>query len=188
MNKQEQRKLIELETEKFLKDHKIKQLKPVKRIITSKKPYTNKLNPCPECGSKLIVDVTGVIICSQDKLKEWYNKCLAYENGNEDTKIQILKEDTHNQFTHLYDRWKSKDANGNRTSFICIYSNRLHSPVPSYNFWIYEVFQVEKLERILKRKLTQAELDGIVKVKYKNKKGNWVEESIERLRFPWDLL
>jgi hypothetical protein len=180
--------VLKEETDKYLKDHKIIRAKSIVRTKTFKKPYTSKLGACPECGSKLIVDVTGMILCSQDRLKEWYNKCLEYERGDEKTKLTIIKEDTQNQFFHLYDRWKQKDAKGNRSLFNCIYTNRLHSPVPNYNWWILDVWQVRRLENILRRRLSQAELDGVVKVKYTNRLGQAIEESIVRYRFPWDLL
>jgi len=187
-SKTELRKSLIEETEKFLQDHKIRKIKTVRRSRTFKKPYTSKLGACPECGSKLVVDVTGVILCSQDKLKDWYKKCLEYEAGDEKARLAIIKDDVHNQFLHLYDRWKQKDPNGNRIYFNCIYTNRLHSPTPQYNWWIVDVWQVRRLEKILKRPLANAELDGIVKVKYENAKGVKIEESIVRYRYPWDLL
>ena len=146
------------------------------------------MSPCPECGSELIVELRGVIVCSQDRLKDIYNKCLQYERADSKEKIEILKSDKNGSFIELYERWSHKDGKGNRSAFVCGYSNRLHSPVPSYNWYVYEVWQVERLERAVRRKLTQAELDGTVKVKYKNKKGNWVEEAVEKIRFPWSLL
>lgn len=176
------------ETAEYLKNHRITKGKSITRFKTYKKAYSSKLNPCPECGSHLVVDVTGVILCSQDRLKEWYSKCLVYDNGDEKTRLEILKNDVKNQFFHLYDRWKQKDANGNRSVFNCMFSNRLHSPVPNYNWWITDSFQVRRLEKILNRSLAQAELEGIVKVRYTDKKGNSVEESVIRYRYPWDLI
>lgn len=188
MFKKQLREVLKEQTDKFLEDHKITRGKTILRKNTFKKPYSSKLSPCPECGSKLIVDVSGVILCSQDKLKEWYKKCLEYDNGNPETRLAILKDDVHNQFMHLYDRWKHKDAQGNRNVFTCIYTNRLHSPVPHYNWWVIDVWQVRRLEKILNRPLSRAELDGVVKVKYQDKKGFSHEESIVRYRFPWDLM
>jgi hypothetical protein len=188
MNKEQYREILSSQVDDFLKDHKIRKLKFIKHKNVVRKPNSLKLSPCPECGSKLIVELSGVIVCSQDRLKDVYNKCLQYENGDEKTKIQILKEDKSGTFMELYDRWKHKDAQGNRAAFSCLYSNRLHSPVPSYNWYVYEVWQIDRLEKAVRRKLTQAELDGTVKVKYRNNKGKWVEEAVEKIRFPWSLL
>ena len=188
MNKEQYREILKQQTEDFLKDHKVRKFKFVKHKNVIKKANTLKLNPCPECGSKLVVELSGVIVCSQDRLKDIYNKCLQYERADSKEKIEILKSDKNGSFIELYERWSHKDGKGNRSAFVCGYSNRLHSPVPSYNWYVYEVWQVERLERAVRRKLTQAELDGTVKVKYKNKKGNWVEEAVEKIRFPWSLL
>jgi hypothetical protein len=188
MSKKEKSQILKEEINTYLKDHSITRVKTVIRKKWYSKPYTSKLGPCPECGSKLIVDVTGAILCSQDKLKDWYKKCLEYDSGNDETKLAILKEDVHNQFMHLYDRWKQKDVTGQRTVFTCIYTNRLHSPTPHYNWWVFDAWQVRRLETALKRPLTQAELAGIVKVKWPNKNGDWVEESVIRYRYPWDLI
>jgi hypothetical protein len=188
MSKKQLSELLKEETDKFLETHKVIRVKATLRKPTFKKPYSSKLSPCPECGSRLIVDTSGVILCSQDKLKEWYKKCLEYDNGNDETRLAILKDDVHNQFMHLYDRWKQKDVTGNRSVFNCIYTNRLHSPVPHYEWWVFDVWQIKRLEKIMGRPLSQAELAGIVKVKWQTKAGQWNEESVVRYRFPWDLM
>lgn len=188
MNKNEQRDILAKEVKSFLESNKIKKFKLVKNKNVTKKANSMTLSPCPECGSKLVVESSGVIVCSQDKLKDIYQKCLEYEKASEKEKVEILKSDKTGNFIELYDRWKHKDAQGNRSSFTCLYSNRLHSPVPSYSWFVYEVFQVRRLERSLKRRLTENELDGLIKVRYKTRKGQWKEELVEKIRFPWDLL
>ena len=188
MNKEQYREILKQQTEDFLKDHKVRKFKFVKHKKVIKKPNSMSLSPCPECNSKLIVESGGVIICSQDRIKEIYNKCLEYEKADTKEKIEILKTDKNGNFMELYERWSYKDSKGQRSAFTCNYSNRLHSPVPSYTWWITDVFQVKRLEKALKRKLTMAELEGTVKVVYKSKKGIRVEEEVIRYRFPWSLL
>ena len=188
MNKDEYRKILDAQVEDYLKDHKIRKLKFIKHKNVVRKPNTLKLSPCPECGSKLIVELSGVIVCSQDRIRDIYNKCLQYEKADNNEKIEILKSDKIGSFMELYERWSHKDANGSRSAFVCNYSNRLHSPVPNYVWTIVDVFQVRRMEKALHRKLTTAELEGTTKVKYRVKKSSYIEEYVITYKFPWGLM
>lgn len=188
MNKNEARKILASEVSEYLRTSKIKKFKAVKPKIVTRKPNSASLPMCPDCGSSLIVEISGLIVCSNDRLKEIYNKCLEYERADNKRKIEILKEDKSGNFMAMFERWAFKDITGNRNAFTCLFSNRLHNPTPSYTWTIRDVFQVKRLEKALKRKLTIAENEGSVKIKYKNKKGYWVEEAIILYKFPWGLL
>lgn len=188
IDKKAEREFIQKETESFLKDNKISKFKLVKNKPIYRKPNSMSLAPCPECGSKLVTELSGVIVCSQDRLKTIYDRCLEYEKADAKGKIEILKDDKNGNFMELYERWAHKDAKGQRSAFVCNYSNKLHNATPSYNWYIYEPWQVKELESKLKRSLTQNELDGLVKVVYTSKKGTRIEEEIRKYRYPWDLL
>jgi hypothetical protein len=187
ISKDEYRKILSHQTEEFLKTNKIKKFKFVKHKNVVKKPNSMSLPSCPECGSALKVESGGLIVCSQDRLKSIYDQCLQFHNGDEKTKIDILKNDKNGTFMELYDRWIHKDAQGNRSAFTCLYSNRLHSPIPHYVWTIVDVFQKRRLEKILKRPLAQSELAGETKIRYKNKKGYYIEEALILYKFPYEL-
>jgi len=188
MNKSKYRQILDAQVSDYLKDHKIKKFKAVKPKTVIRKANSLQLTPCPDCGSKLITEPSGLIICSQDRIKDIYDRCLEYEKADAKGKIEILKNDKNGNFMELYERWQFKDARGNRAAFTCNYSNKLHNATPHYSWWVIDVFQQKKLEKILKRKLTISEIEGSVKVRFKNKKGYWVEEQVLRYRFPWDFL
>jgi hypothetical protein len=187
MNKKEYALILDQQVSEWLENHTMKKLKFIKPKNVVRKPNSMALPACPDCGSKLIVELSGLIICSQDRIRDIYNKCLEYEKADVNGKIEILKNDKNGNFMELYERWNYKDINGSRSAFTCNYSNKIHSPIPNYNWWLVDTFQKKRLEKILKRPLSQAELDGQVKVKFKNKKGYYIEESVIRYRFPWDL-
>lgn len=188
MSKNKLRQEIDEKMALWLTDHKIIVLRPSKspRKGIKSKPYQNSLSPCPSCGSRLIVENSGVISCSQKKLSEWYKKCLEYDKANKHEQIQLLADNS--QLLEMYDRWKQKDASGNRPYFMCDYSNKLFSPLPNYSFLMPDPIQVKRLERRLKRRLFEAELNGTVKVIFKDRSGKVYEERIELYRFPFDLM
>jgi hypothetical protein len=190
MNKKQDRDQINQQLGEFLKTKGITKVKTKRKATGYRKKYNNSLDLCPECGSSLTVEKGGGISCSQDKLNAWYKQFLDYEKANDKEKRAILNDlnkEKANQFEILYERWKYKDK-GNRPNFICSYNNRLHSPVPSYKYFIKDVLQIKHLEKILRRPLSEGESNGIIKIKYKDKNGKMVEEFIEQILFPWGLL
>lgn len=185
MSKKTESEQLAREVKGFQKHNKIKKLRTVSHKKVVRKAYTMGLNACPECSSRLIVSSSGVIECSQDKLKNYYQKCLEYEKADNKRKTEILKD---TKFLPLYERWQHKDVNGNRTHFECLYSNKLHSPIPEFKVYLIDPIQRKRLEKALGRALFAAELEGQVKCRYKSPKGVWIEEWVERILFPYGLM
>ena len=119
-----------------------------------------KDNICPHCLSKLIDD-EGIMSCTGNKLMMWQSEFKRYESMNAaEKKKYLISFSDSEKFVDLYDKWSLSDADGNRPNFTCGYSNQIFSPIPETRVMIPDPLQIKRLERVLRRPLTNEELFG----------------------------
>jgi len=111
-------------------------------------------NLCPNCFSTLVKNEDGDIECSGDKLKFWKDEVALYKKMNvEQQKIYLESLENANEFLRLAAAVETAEA------LDCGYSANLVSIIPNYSTRIPDPMAVNKLERKLKRLLTEEELE-----------------------------
>lgn len=119
-----------------------------------------KDNVCPHCLSRLIDD-DGIMVCNGDKLKVWEKDFKRYEAMNAvEKKEYLIAFSDSERFLDLYNKWAFVDDEGNRPYFGCGYTNQIFSSVPETRIMLPDPMQVGRLEKQLKRNLTEEELQG----------------------------
>lgn len=105
---------------------------------------------CPNCFSTLDVQVNGSKSCSGDKLKFWKEeaeKFLSLEEAERQAYLNALSEP--DKFLQIV---------ANKDDLKCEYSSNITGVSSSYSFRIPDPLAVSSLEKKLKRKLTEEDL------------------------------
>lgn len=106
-------------------------------------------NLCPNCFSTLVLDEVGSFSCSGDRLTAWKNDIDKYKAMNDDEQKAYLQTlDSPSKFVDLVGSFDTLD---------CGYNVRLNNITPGYSCRIADPMAVARLERILKRPLTEEE-------------------------------
>lgn len=114
---------------------------------------------CPNCGSKLVINVMGAWECTSDKLDYWleqFKKFMQYTPEQQVTYISKLTIDSN--FLDLYDKWLTANTDNRPQDFNCGYTNNITLPIGSNRIIIPDPMFCKFLEIRLKRPLTEEEL------------------------------
>ena len=110
---------------------------------------------CPNCLSSLKVTIDGSWECSGNRLKFWEQEFLRFESVSKDEKEVFLKNFSNaDKFKEMSEEWsKNKEL-------TCGYNSKLFYPDNNYSTQIPDPIVVKRLEREMKRALTEEELVG----------------------------
>lgn len=120
----------------------------------------NVLINCPNCLSKIQLDQFGLYKCSGDRLTQWEKEFEQFSSLLDVKKAEFLKNISFDSmFLELYDRWIYSKSNP-EDPFGCGFTNQIFLPIPSCSVTIPDPAQVKRIEKKLKRRLTEEEIFG----------------------------
>lgn len=135
--------------------HKFKP-KDKKTVNTTRNILVN----CPNCLSRIELDSFNSYKCSGDRLVQWHKEFEVFESLDDSKKLQFLKNISFDSmFLELYDRWIYSKRNPEEP-FDCGFTNQIFLPIPSCSITIPDPAQVKRIEKKLRRKLTEEEIFG----------------------------
>lgn len=128
-------------------------LKPKRRKAATNARSNNRT--CPNCLSSLRINRDGSWECSGNRLKFWEEQFIKYQSTPKDEREVFLK-----NFSNV-DKFKEMNDEYRKTKEIsCGYNSKLFYPDNNYSTQIPDPMVVGKIEKGLKRLLTEEELVG----------------------------
>lgn len=118
---------------------------------TKRVSHRNVSNLCPNCFSTLTLNEQGGFDCSGDRIASWKDEVNKYRGMSEDDKKEYL--------AALANPSKFIELVGSFDTLDCGYNAKINHVTADYNTRIPDPLSVIKMERILKRKLTESELE-----------------------------
>lgn len=107
--------------------------------------------------SKLITEDDS-LVCSGDKLKVLEKSFIDLLETRDHEKWLADNVTDKTKFLHLYRRWK--EAKKDDSTFNCGYSSTIFNPLPDTRITMPDPMQVARIEKRLKRKLSEEEKAG----------------------------
>lgn len=141
---------------------------------TKRVSYRNVNNLCPNCFSTLISEDTGNFYCSGDRIASWQKEIEDYKNMSEEEQQAYLKTLSNpSKFLELIVSFDTLD---------CGTSTQLSNISTHNNIRIPDPMAVGKIEKLLKRSLTEEELEEGYEFKINTK-----AYTLPFISFPEDL-
>lgn len=131
---------------------------------------------CPNCGSKLIINVVGAWECTSDKLEYWSEQFKQFMQMLPEKQVEYInKLSTDSNFFDLYDKWLTTYKEDKPKDFNCGYTNNISLPIGSSRTIIPDPIFCKILETGLKRPLTEQELrnESPIYIRKKKVKDKW---------------
>ena len=133
---------------------------------------------CPNCNSKLVINVMGAWECTSDKLNYWVLEFKKFMQMLPDKQIEYIKQLTSDSnFFDLYDKWLTAYNDNKPENFNCGYTNNTSLPIGNNKTIIPDPMFCKFLELGLKRSLTEREL--------RNEATLWIRR--EKIKDKWFL-
>lgn len=132
-------------------------LKPKRRKVGNNVRSNDRT--CPNCLSSLKVSREGIWFCSGNRLQFWEKECILYSSLKSDEKEKFLEKFSDpNKFKEMHMDYELEKK------LSCGYSSRIFYPISSSSVEIPDPIVVGRIEKSLKRALTEEELQGNKKI------------------------
>ncbi len=136
----------------------------------------NLHSSCPNCGSKLVINVMGAWECTADKLEYWADQFKKFMQMTSEQQVEyISKLTSDSNFLDLYDKWLTAYKEDKPKDFNCGYTNNISLPIGSSKTIIADPMFCKFLETGLKRPLTEEELrnESAIYIRKKKVRDKW---------------
>lgn len=121
-----------------------------KQRRTNYVPHKSSSNLCPNCLSEMTLE-NSKYVCSGNRYAIWKTEIEKYKSLSEDDQLTYL--------SNIANPSKFLEMVDNVASFECLTTNRLNSTIPSQSLRMPDPLAQNKIEKLLKRKLTDQELE-----------------------------